>query len=79
MQRDTTPEAMEILVELYRRMTPAEKLSRVRDLTLTVNVLALEGLRTRHPGETEPELLLRLARVRLGEALVAEAYGARPG
>ena len=76
---DTSPEAMEVLIDLYRRMTPAEKLQRVRDLTLAANQLALVGLRARHPGESEQELLLRLARIRLGDDLVAKAYGARGG
>lgn len=73
---DTAPDASEVLVDLYRRMTPAAKLRRVRDLTLAANQLALAGLRERHPGESEPELLLRLARLRLGDALVEKAYGA---
>ena len=76
---DTSPEAMEVLIDLYRRMTPAEKLQRVRDLTLAANQLALAGLRTRHPGESEQELFLRLARIRLGDDLFAKAYGARSG
>jgi hypothetical protein len=76
---DTAPEAMEVLVEIYRRMTPAEKLSRVQDLTLAANQLALAGLRARHPAESEPELLMRLARIRLGDAIVDEVYGARRG
>lgn len=59
---------------LYARMTPAEKLACVRDLTLAVNTLALAGLRARHPGEDEGQLLLRLARRRLGVDLVARAY-----
>jgi hypothetical protein len=56
-------------------MTPEEKLRRVRDLTLTANELALEGLRARHPVEDTSALLLRLARIRLGAGLVHEVYG----
>jgi len=71
---DTHPDALDVLSSLYRRMTPEEKLRRVRDLTLTANELALQGIRTRHPEENTSELLLRLARIRLGAPLVAEAY-----
>ncbi|HTI04402.1 MAG TPA: hypothetical protein VL549_03745 [Gemmatimonadales bacterium] len=71
---DTSPAAQAIMDELYRAMTPAQKLERVRDLTLMANRLALEGLRMRHPGESEQQLLLRLARLRLGDDLVARAY-----
>jgi len=71
---DTQPDALRVMSRLYARMTPEEKLRRVRDLTLTANGLALAGLRVRHPEESEAELLLRLARIRLGDDLVAVAY-----
>jgi hypothetical protein len=73
---DTSPDAAAFLVSRLARMTPEEKLQRVRDLTLTAARLALAGLRARHPGETESKLLLRLARLRLGDALVNAAYPA---
>lgn len=72
---DTPPDVLGVMSSLYRRMSPSEKLRRVRDLTLAANELALEGLRKRHPREAESELLLRLARIRLGDELVDEAYG----
>ena len=72
---DTDAETLEVLFELYRRMTPADKLRRVRELTLTVNRLALEGLRRRHPEDSGGELLLRLARARLGDDVVNRVYG----
>jgi hypothetical protein len=71
---DTDPDVLERMSALYASMTPAEKLARVRDLTLAVNALALAGLRARHPDESEGQLLLRLARRRLGEDIVARAY-----
>ena len=72
---DTHPEALAVLLARYSEMTPAQKLEIVRDLTLTSSRLALAGLRARHPTETLPELLLRLARIRLGSAVVESAYG----
>ena len=71
---DTSPDALAVQIELYRRMTPAEKADRLRALTLAVNTLALAGLRQRHPKADERELQLRLAVLRLGEELVARAY-----
>ena len=59
---------------LYARMSPAEKLRQLQQLTLAASQLALAGLRHRHPGETEPELLLRLARIRLGDEIVEIVY-----
>jgi len=72
---DTAPEAHAVQLELYRRMTPAEKLRRVSDLTAGACLLSVAGLRQRHPGATEGELLLRLAVLRLGAETVARAYG----
>jgi hypothetical protein len=77
--RDTDPDILQRMSALYARMTPAQKLARVRDLTLAVNALALAGLRARHPHEQEGQLLLRLARRRLGEDLTAKAYPPQAG
>lgn len=50
----------------------------MNDLTLAANMLALAGLRERFPTATEGELLLRLARLRLGDDLVRRVYGELP-
>lgn len=63
--------------ERYRRMAPADKVQHVVELTQGACLLALAGLRARHPGADEPELLLRLAVLRLGPELVERAYGWR--
>jgi hypothetical protein len=60
-------------------MTPAEKLKRMSELTLAVIRPALAGLSARYPRESRRELLLRLARLRLGADLVDRAYGVRDG
>ena len=72
--RATSRAAQTVMDDVYRAMTPAQELERARDLTRMANGLALEGLRRRHPGETEQQLLLRLAHIRLGDELVARAY-----
>jgi hypothetical protein len=64
---------------LYALMSPAEKLKRMSELTLAVNQLALAGLRARHPRESQQQLLLRLARLRLGTDVVDRVYGRRDG
>ena len=75
---DTSPDALRLMSSLYARMSPAEKLRRMQQLTLAVNQLALAGLRSRHPTEDEPALLLRLARIRLGDDIVEAVYGHTP-
>lgn len=75
---DTDAETLERMTALYRKMSPVEKMARVRDLTLAVNRLALARLRETHVLESEGELLLRLARRRLGDEIIARAYGREP-
>lgn len=76
---DTSADARRVQHARYASMTPAEKLRRLSELTLAANRLALAGLAARHPGESREELLLRLARLRLGSDLVDRVYGARNG
>lgn len=75
---DTSPDAARLQAELYRRMTPDERLARAVALTAATTALALTGLRRRHPAADDRELLLRLAALRLGPALAAAAYGPLP-
>jgi len=74
---DTAPEAAALQRSLYARMSPAQKAARVSDLTHTACTLALAGLAERYPTAGRPELLLRLAVLRLGADTVAEVYGWR--
>ena len=72
---DTSPEAREVLRRIYAEMSPSEKFRRLSELTLAANQLTLAGLRSRHPAESESSLLLRLARIRLGDDLARRVYG----
>lgn len=75
---DTSSDARAVLARLYSEMSPADKVQRVCALSLAANRLSLAGLRSRHPAESEGALLLRLARLRLGDDLVRRAYGDWP-
>ena len=75
---DTSPAARAVLTAAYARMSPAEKIERMRAVTLAANRLGLAGLRDRYPDDSEGTLLLRLAQVRLGDELTRRAYGALP-
>jgi hypothetical protein len=71
---DTSRDALEAMSALYAKMTPEEKLRRVRELTRAASRLALIGLRMRHPDETDAQLRVRLAHIRLGEKLAEQVY-----
>lgn len=72
---DAAPKVDALHIDLYRRMTPEQKARRVSDLTLGACQLAVAGLKQRFPEAGAPELLLRLAVLRLGAETVARAYG----
>lgn len=75
---DTRPEVRRMMLEGLRRMTPAEKLARVRSLTIAVQQLALAGIRVRHPGISDREAQLRLASLRLDRATMIRVFGWDP-
>jgi hypothetical protein len=70
-----------VFLDIQMRMTPAEKIARVFELSARVKAMAVAGLRQRYPGASDEEIRLRLIRQRLGPALFEQAYGttALPG
>ena len=71
---DTSVAAQEAVDRRYAEMSFAERAECVRAVTLAANQMALAGLRLRHPDASEGELLLALARLRLGDELVDRVY-----
>lgn len=55
-------------------MSPLQKAEIVDQATRDVMMLAVAGIRQRHPGASERECFLRLAALRLGPTLVREVY-----
>jgi hypothetical protein len=75
-QDDTSPEARDFLRRRYAAMSLAEKAECLRAVTLAANEMALAGIRLRHPDASRAQLLLELARLRLGDDVVQRVYGA---
>lgn len=72
---DTSPEVEAILLEGYRRMSPAEKLARVLDLNRAVEDLALARIRKEYgPGLSEREERLRLAALHLDRETMLRVF-----
>ena len=68
--------AMEALqVRLLREAPAWRKLEMLAQLNTSARMLALAGLRQRHPRASEPELRRRLAGLLLGEELACKVYG----
>ena len=74
---DTTPEARRVQYDIIRRMSLGRKLELVFDMYDTGRLLALAGLRMRHPHATEEELKRLWVRRHLGLELFEQVYGAK--
>jgi hypothetical protein len=72
---DTDPKVEAFMIDGYRRMSPAQKMARVTELTRTVQRLALADIRRRHPTASTREQSLRLASRWLDPELMRKAFG----
>jgi hypothetical protein len=72
---DTSPEAEKVLIGLLRQASPMRKLEMLGEMNAAARLLALAGLRARHPEATEAQLRRYLADLLLGPELAARAYG----
>ena len=77
-QTDTSPEARQVLLDIYRKMSPAVKVRRIFGTYQTGKMLAMAGLRQLHPNATEKQIWLLWAKRHLGEKLFNEVYGTVP-
>lgn len=72
---DTHPEAEAVLIRLLREAPPWRKLEIVDQLTQSVKLLTLAGLRQRFPQEDDERIRRRLADLLLGEEVALKVYG----
>lgn len=72
---DTATEAEEILITLLRQAPDWRKFHMVGELNATVRLLALAGIRQRHPDASDAEVRRHLAELLLGGELAATVYG----
>jgi hypothetical protein len=75
---DTSEEVDRLLVEAWRKWTPAEKLARMVAMTRRIQAIQLADIRRRHPDADEWELKMRLASRRLPADLMRQAFGWDP-
>jgi len=59
---DTSPEAQAAQTEVYRKMTPVQRLEIAFEMSLAAREFALAGLRLRHPDWTETQLQREILR-----------------
>ena len=71
---DTTPEADQLQLEIFRRMGPEKRLQAGIALSQLCRKLLLEGVRMRHPEYNERQIELAVIRLMLPENLFLAAY-----
>ena len=72
---DTHPRMEALQIQLWRQASPTRKMHMLAQLNASARVLALAGLRSQHPQDSEAELHRRLADLLLGEELARKVYG----
>jgi hypothetical protein len=75
LSRDTHPKMEQVQIELIRRMPSWKKFAIVDDLNETVKILAVSGIKQRHPDATPAQVKRMLADLMLGAELAEKVYG----
>ena len=75
LSSDTHPKMENLQVQLWRQASPTRKMHMLAQLNASVQIVALAGLRSRHPDASPDELRRRLADLLLGEELALKVYG----
>lgn len=57
---DTTPEAWRVFLEVQRRMSPAEKVKRMFEMSRLIRSAAESGLRHAYPDAEDREIFLKV-------------------
>lgn len=75
---DTDPQVERVQIEIWRRMSAADKFGVVLQLNELTQELARQGIRERHPDADEREVFLRLVSTWLDRTTMIRAYGVDP-
>jgi len=76
--KDTTKQANQVLLGIYREMSSSSKGDLIFDAYSTGRELAMAGLRQRHPKADKKQLWHLWARKHLGDELFEQVYGDMP-
>ena len=73
--RDTTNQAEQVLIDIYRRMPAGVKLKRIFEACQTGKILKMAGLKQMHPDADEKQIWYLWAKQHLGDKLFRDVYG----
>jgi len=71
---DTSPEAYELQVRLYRAMTPEERSALALHMSEDIRRIAAEGIRQRHPDYSERDVRRALVAMLYGREAAAKVW-----
>ena len=75
LSTDTHPKVEALQIQLWRRASPTRKMHMQAQLNASARMLALAGLRSQYPQDSEAELRRQLADLLLGKELARKVYG----
>ena len=75
---DTDAKALEVFIELHRRMTPSQKLAAVFEMSEMLLRMSLADVKKQYPEANEREVFLRMAARQLDRQTMLRAYGWHP-
>jgi len=75
LSTDTHPKVEALQIQLWRRASPTRKMHMLAQLNASARMLALAGLRSQYPQDSEAELRRQLADLLLGKELARTVYG----
>ncbi len=71
---DTTDEAVQVQIEIFRRMSPERRLPMAFQMTADLRRRMADGVRRRHPDYSERQVKLAVISLALGEELFRAVY-----
>jgi hypothetical protein len=71
---DTTSEAAQVQLRIYRAMPPSKRLQLALAMSDSLRQLVIAGVRSRHPEFTPEQVRLAVIRLTLGDELFDRAY-----
>ena len=72
---DTRPKMEALQIQLWRQASPTRKMHMLAQLNASARVLALAGLHSQYPQDSQAMLRRRLADLLLGKELARKVYG----
>jgi len=72
---DTHPKIERMMIEMYRRMTPSQRVTRMGEWYELGTSLAENNVRSMHPDADANEIKMRVASRRLSPELMRKAFG----